>query len=83
MAFPERINLGLLKRLYDSNPQDHEYNAHKIFKQEPDNECNLRRFKNSEYHLMAVISHVGSVVESGHFITFRRVFSRANPNVSS
>lgn len=85
VAFPERINLGLLKRLYDGGPPDFDgkADAHKIFTREPDhgNEGKLRRFRNSEYHLTAVISHFGFDVDSGHFVTFRKIASAKDPDM--
>lgn len=78
IAFPERINLGLLQRLYDPNETS-------SLEESPDKssaDCNLRRFRNSEYHLTSVICHVGITVETGHFVTYRRLDSKENPNES-
>lgn len=82
VAFPERINMAFWKRLYDSN-KEAQQNIEASNQNTNNSENDLRRFKNSEYQLMAVISHYGSDVDNGHFVTFRRIITKDYPSQSS
>jgi ubiquitin C-terminal hydrolase len=68
VRFPERLNLFTTRRMtnqYISTDIDYES------RDKDNSEVGLRRFKNLQYRLVAVISHYGDS-DSGHFITYRR-----------
>jgi len=93
VRFPERLNLWSLKRLseiyqdesqaelsyasqlntYTAGSGDQAEQAHQKL-----SESSMKRFRDSQYRLVAVISHFGDV-ESGHFMTYRRCPSKT-PN---
>ncbi|CAL8071422.1 unnamed protein product [Orchesella dallaii] len=73
IRFDEMMNLAGFRRLYDPKKKSlmEEENEVKDFSVE---RCEniVRRYRNSEYRLVAVISHVGDGVDNGHYVTFRR-----------
>ncbi|ODM91275.1 Ubiquitin carboxyl-terminal hydrolase 30 [Orchesella cincta] len=71
ISFNEKLNLGGIRRLHDKKRKSFVEDYGPEFNIEA-SENLVRRYRNSEYRLVAVISHVGDGVENGHYVTFRR-----------